>query len=82
MAGLSQCIRKGAGVGMMAENETKTEFEKAAEEERISLVTEFLYFLKDNKKWWLLPILLVLLGVGALAMLSGTGAAPFIYTLF
>lgn len=60
----------------------KSEFEQAAESERISLATEFFIFLKDNKKWWLLPILLVLFMVGALAMLSSTAAAPFIYTLF
>jgi hypothetical protein len=39
-------------------------------------------FLKHTKKWWLLPILLVFLLVGALVILAGTGAAPFIYTLF
>jgi len=39
-------------------------------------------FLKNNKKWWLLPILLVLLLIGLLAILSGSAAAPFIYTLF
>ena len=65
----------------MAEQK-KTEFEQAAEGERISLASEFLIFLKENKKWWLLPILLVLAAVGALAMLGGTAAAPFIYTLF
>lgn len=63
--------------------ETKrSEFEQAAQQERISLVSEFILFLKDNKKWWLLPILLVIMMVGVLAMLSGSAAAPFIYTLF
>ncbi len=38
--------------------------------------------LKQNKKYWLIPILLVLLALGALVLLSGTAAAPFIYTLF
>jgi len=45
-----------------------------------TLLAEFLDFLRHNKKWWLLPILLVLLLFGALIFLSGTGAAPFIYT--
>ena len=58
------------------------EFEKANSENRDSIVTEFLYFLRENKKWWLAPIIIVLLGVGALLLLSATGAAPFIYTLF
>jgi len=59
------------------------EFEKlAADETRPGLIAEFWDFLKDNKKWWLLPILLVLLVFGALVLLSGTAIAPFIYTLF
>ncbi len=49
---------------------------------RTSLATEFWDFLKTNKKWWLLPILIVVLALGALVLLSGSGAAPFIYTLF
>ncbi len=46
------------------------------------LVRDFWSFLKHNKKFWLLPVILVMLFLGALVMLSGTGAAPFIYTLF
>ena len=60
----------------------KSEFEQAADDDRSSIVTEFIYFLKENKKWWLLPILLVIGMVGVLAMFAGSGAAPFIYTLF
>lgn len=60
------------------------EFEKAAAESPASssLLGEFWDFLKHNKKWWLLPIILVLLLLGVLILLSGTAAAPFIYTLF
>lgn len=43
---------------------------------------ELIQFLKENKKWWLLPIVLVLLAVGAVLILAGSAAAPFIYTLF
>ena len=40
-------------------------------------------FLKQRKKFWLLPIILILLGFGALNVLaSGSAIAPFIYTLF
>ena len=45
-------------------------------------VREFLGFLVHNKKWWLLPIFIVLLLFGVLIFLGSTGAAPFIYTLF
>lgn len=53
-----------------------------AKGQRTPLVVEFWDFLKHNKKWWLLPILVVVLALGALVFLSGSGAAPFIYTLF
>jgi hypothetical protein len=49
---------------------------------RETVLGEFWYFLKSSKKWWLLPILLVLLVFGVLVFLSGTAAAPFIYTLY
>jgi competence protein ComGC len=40
-------------------------------------------FLKERKKWWLLPMVLVLLLFGVLIVLtSGSAIAPFIYTLF
>ncbi len=58
------------------------DFERLSEEEQPSLLVEFIDFLKHNKKWWLLPILIVVGGVGLLAMFSSTGAAPFVYTLF
>ena len=45
-------------------------------------LTDFWYFLQHCKKWWLLPVLAVLLLCGALMLLSGTALAPFIYTLF
>lgn len=60
------------------------EFEKAAQsgEGDRGILREFISFLGDNKKWWLAPILIVLLLFGILIILAGTGAAPFIYTLF
>jgi hypothetical protein len=58
------------------------EFQREAQGERFGLIAEFWDFLKHNKKWWLLPILVVMLLVGALVMLGGTPVAPFIYTLF
>ena len=61
---------------------TPSDFEKRARQEsQPGLLREFVDFLLHCKKWWLLPILLVLLLFGALIALSGTGAAPFIYTL-
>ena len=59
------------------------QFEQMAKTERQgNVVTEFWYFLNQTKKWWLLPIVIILLAFGLLMALSGTAAAPFIYTLF
>ena len=58
------------------------EFSKIADEQDPGLLAEFWDFLIHNKKWWLTPIILVLLLMGLLVMLSGTAAAPFIYTLW
>ena len=49
---------------------------------RQSFFSEYLYFLKTNKKWWMLPLLLLMLAFGVLMVMASTGAAPFIYTLF
>ena len=58
------------------------DFARQAEETPVGVLREFWAFLRYNKKWWLTPILLVLLLVGVLVVLSGTGAAPLIYTLW
>jgi Family of unknown function (DUF5989) len=59
-----------------------SEFEQAARKQRGSLIGDFWEFLRYNKKWWLLPIVAVLFLLALLVMLSGSAAAPFIYTLF
>ena len=58
------------------------DFEKAASESQRGLVAEFLGFLKQNRKFWLLPLIIVMLALAGLLILSSTAAAPFIYTLF
>jgi hypothetical protein len=64
-------------------SEPQKGFEQLASEQRSGgLVSEFWEFLRDNKKWWLLPIFVVLLLLGVLVVLGGSSAAPFIYTLF
>lgn len=58
-------------------------FEKAAAEQgKVGFFSELWGFMKQNKKWWLLPLILAFLILGVLIFLSGTGIAPFIYTLF
>ena len=46
-------------------------------------VLELWAFMKERKKFWLLPIIMVLLLLGALIVITqGSAVAPFIYTLF
>ncbi|MGB6279029.1 MAG: DUF5989 family protein [Syntrophobacteria bacterium] len=48
-----------------------------------SIISEFWEFLKFRKRYWLLPIVVVLLLLGALIVFTQTSAvAPFIYALF
>ncbi len=48
-----------------------------------SLAKEFILFIKQEKKWWLIPLVLVLLLVGVLVVFaSSSPLAPFIYPLF
>jgi hypothetical protein len=61
------------------ESITGSQFEQASKESRPSLAAEFVYFLKHSKKWWLLPILIILGILALLALTSATGIAPFIY---
>lgn len=50
---------------------------------KLSTVKEFWDFLKARKKWWLTPIIIFLLLLGALILFTESSAlAPFIYTLF
>ncbi len=50
---------------------------------KLSIVKEFWDFLKVRKKWWITPIVIVLVLLGVLIVFSqGSALAPFIYTLF
>jgi hypothetical protein len=66
----------------MAE-EPKDDLEKQARNQlRDNLFVDFLYFLAHNKKWWLVPILIIFLLLGLLMFLSTSAVAPFIYPFF
>ena len=54
--------------------------EQCDQQKKAGLVKEFIVFMGENKKFWLIPLLLVLLMVGAL--LLSDGATAFNYTLF
>jgi hypothetical protein len=49
----------------------------------MDLLSELWAFMKVRKKWWLLPLIFVMLTVGALLVFAqGSALAPFIYTIF
>jgi hypothetical protein len=52
------------------------------EEGRSGVLSELWSFMAHNKKWWLTPVIVMLLLLGVLVVLGSSGAAPFIYTLF
>lgn len=61
---------------------SEIDFARQASEKQAGFMKEFWLFLRDNKKWWLTPIMVILLLLGVLVVLGSTAAAPFIYTLF
>jgi hypothetical protein len=63
-------------------DERKKRFEKAATHGDQRLLIEYLRFLSQNKKYWMIPIIAVLLLIGLLVMLGGSVAGAFIYPIF
>ncbi len=66
----------------MSDDKKSPDFIEQANAERTGFVREFYDFLRHNKKWWLTPVIIVVLTLGLLVALGGGAAAPFIYTLF
>ena len=63
-------------------DERKKRFEKAATQGDQGLLVEYLRFLSRNKKYWMIPLIVVLLLIGLLVMLGGSVAGAFIYPIF
>lgn len=59
----------------------ESDFERSAPR-NASLASEIWGFLRENKKWWLLPAVVAFAAIALLLLLTSTAAAPFIYTLF
>ena len=67
----------------MKKDNKKKDFRSLTENSKqTGLVYEIFSMLMHNKKWWLTPIILVLLIFGFLIIIGGSSYAPFIYTLF
>jgi hypothetical protein len=61
--------------------EGQSRFEKVTDK-NASLGREIWTYMGQNKKWWLLPVLIVFAGITAMVLLTSTAAAPFVYTFF
>ena len=69
-------VRKNGGAKTDLDGEKR-------ETKAMELIAELWAYLKARKKWWLLPIILVMFGVGMLLVFAqGSALAPFIYTIF
>lgn len=50
---------------------------------KLKIIGQYFTFLREHKKWWLLPIVITFFLLGLLIVLSkGSALAPFIYTIF
>lgn len=67
---------------MRKPDESVSEFESSAKENRPGILRELVEFLGQNKKYWMIPLVVLLLAIALLVILGGSAAAPFIYTLF
>jgi len=57
-------------------------FEREAQRAALGFFREMTGFLRQSRKWWLVPVLLALVTVGVFVVLAETAVAPFIYALF
>ena len=55
---------------------------RQASARQTGIIGETFAFLRETRKWFLAPIIVLLLVIGLIVVLGGTAAAPFIYTLF
>ena len=62
-------------------SDAQSDFADQASADQVGIIREFWDFLRYNKKWWLTPIILVLLTVGGFVIFASTNL-PFIYALF
>jgi hypothetical protein len=65
-----------------SEDRVRSLEERAQKAQRSGPLSEFAYFLRRSRKWWMTPIIAMLLLVGALLVMAGTAVGPLIYALF
>ena len=90
--GCDQCLKipklkpaqkfRAKAMRQASQNSNSSAFETASQQRAPNVVVEFMDFLVHNKKWWLTPIILVLLLFSVFIALTSSAIAPFIYVLF
>lgn len=82
-SGVSQTTAYEAAKNGTNDSESVTaNFAAQAEESSPGIVREFLQFLGENQKWWLIPILVAVGLIALLVAMSSSAVAPLIYPLF
>jgi hypothetical protein len=69
----------------MAMEESKSprdEFESLAQQPAPGILRDFVDFLRTNKRWWLTPLLIIMIILSVMIMITNTAVGPFIYVLF
>lgn len=66
----------------LAKEKAPSDFDEQAAKATPGLIREMIDFLRQSRKWWLVPVLLALAAVGIFVVLAETAVAPFIYALF
>jgi hypothetical protein len=66
----------------MGDGERGSELGAEASKKRVSFIGELLSFAQANKRWWMIPIVVLLLLVGGLLVLGSSGVGALIYPLF
>ena len=73
---------RNMGDRKVSKSQSAVKFSEMAEDRQPGFLREFWGFLRQNKKWWLTPILIVLFLLIVLVIVSQTPLAPFIYPFF
>jgi len=66
----------------MSPPDPRQSLDSLGDQKQPSLAAELMAFLMHNKKWWMLPIFVVLAIFGLLAALASSSVAPFLYNLW
>lgn len=58
------------------------EFVAEGKRKRAGMFGEMLFMVRTTRKWWMMPLIALLILLGLVMLLTSTGAGPLIYTLF